>query len=120
MRKVRLLFICMTIGLSFNAYAKTIDISYSGAPVTKSVRLSKGDVVMINTSVDVNTKVLIKVTPVEKVSDHSFTFTSSMEAVSPGRDGAFVDQMYTGANPGWLSYTYTGDNKVEAKFALSP
>lgn len=119
--KINSLFGALLVLLvSCNLFAKTINISYSGKPVLDVVQLAKGDVVMINTSVNVGTRVMIRVSPVGEVNINEFKFTSSMENVTPDRTGSFLDQMFTGANPGWISYTYTGANDVKAKFELIP
>jgi hypothetical protein len=118
MKKVILIAISLIVGFSSNTFAKTVKINYSGSPVSKNVQLAKDDVVMINTSVKVGTKVMINVSPVGNCDINSFTFNSSLENVTPGRKGGFADQMYTGANPGWVSYTYTGPNNITAKFEL--
>jgi len=119
MNKIILIAILL-LSASSNIFAKTIDISYKGSSLTKKMQLSTNDVVMINTTVNIGTRVLISVKPISHVPSHSFTFKSSMMGVNPNRIGEFTDQMYTGANPGWVSYTYTGDKNVQAQFILKP
>ncbi len=110
----------LLLAFSGSLFAKTINIPYAGKAITQDVELAKGDIVMINTTVPIGTRVMTSVSPVGQVNDKEFTFTSSMENAPSDRSGAFLDQMYTGANPGWVSYTYTGMNDVKATFKLNP
>ena len=110
----------MSMGISGMALAQSKNISYSGNAITEELHLAKGDVVTINTHVPVDTMVIIDVRPKCTCADAGFLFQSSMENVAPNRKGGFVDTMFTGAKPGTVSYTFTGEYEMDAIFSISP
>ena len=118
MKKIALLVALLIAGCSNSP--KTLHVAYNGNAVNEKLHLAKGDVVMIDTTVPIGTRVLIEVYPNNNVDANNLTFTSSMENASPNRQGKFVDQMFTGANPGWVSYTFTGDKAADVVFNLHP
>lgn len=112
--------LAITLGLSTMAFAQSKDISFNGKAVTEEIQLSKGDKVTITTHVPVGTKVIIDVQPKCTCAEAGFLFESSMKNVAPKRKGGFSDTMYTGANPGTVSYTFTGEYPMVATFQISP
>lgn len=110
----------VSLGVYGMACAESKDISYDGKPVTEEIHLAKGDKVTINTTVPVNTKVIIDVQPKCDCAAAGFLFESSMENVDPKRKGGFIDNMFTGANPGKVTYTFTGEYEMDATFKISP
>ncbi len=119
MKKIALLTVFLIAGCSNSP--KSLHLAYNGNALNEKMHLAKGDVVTIDTSVPVGTKVLIEVSPNDNNADaNALTFTSSMENAPPNRQGKFVDQMYTGANPGWVSYTFTSDKSADVVFNIHP
>lgn len=108
----------LLLGAAVSAHASSVNIQYDGSPVTKSLSLSNGDVVTINTSIPVNTHMSITMMSGNNSKNNcSHCFNSSVVGIDPYRGSNFVDSIYTGANPGWLNYIYVGDNPM--KFTIN-
>ena len=104
---------------SGNVLADSVSVQYKGSMLTQSFTLSTGDVVTVNTSIPVSTRMLITMTP----GGHpacSHCFNSSVMNVQPERGANFVDTVYTGANPGWLTYTYVGKDPMTFSMQIQP
>ena len=120
MQKSTLVSTLLALGISSSALAQTIHIQYNGTPVKTEVHLEKNDVVMIDTTVKVGRHFFVvgnsKNQSAEEIAN--FHFNSSVVGVEPEREGEFVDSIFAGANPGWVSYTFTGEKAIDAVFTI--
>ena len=120
MQKSIILSTLLALGISSTALASTTHINYNGSRVDTDLHLKKNDVVMIDTTVKIGEHFFVEArlknrTPTEMAN---FTFNSSVVGVHPERRGEFWDSIFTGASPGWVSYTFTGENETDAVFSI--
>lgn len=118
MKKLILMSSMIALGLSASVFAKTTHIKFDGAHVTKVISLKKNDVVEINTTIPVGNCFLVSAAPkvMTDYNSQNFTFISSVENVPPERNGLFMDRICAGANPGFVTYRFTGKKHVIAIF----
>ncbi|MDQ2993646.1 MAG: hypothetical protein M3R00_01695 [Pseudomonadota bacterium] len=122
MKSYLLISALFALGISTNTLGATTNIKYDGTAVTKEIRLTKDDTVVINTTVPVNTKFMVSIKLKKKspIEIANFNFESSVVAVTPYRQGEFVDRIFAGANPGSVTYTFTGKNDSDAVVSVFP
>lgn len=119
MKKLTTIALVALLALSNVAFAKDFYLKYDGKPVEKNMHLNKGDVVHIDTTIPVNTQFFVTATTVGQPDEGNFKFKSSVVGVVPERNDAFTDSIWTGANPGKVTYEFAGDEAVDANFAVS-
>lgn len=119
MKKTLLISALASFALSANAQTFDLDVK-SGNVLQKTLHLEKNDVVMLHTSLEVGQPFQVFAEPKEKSDDAfaNFNFISSLGGVTPERHGEITDLVFAGANPGWVSYTFVGENSVDAVFNI--
>jgi hypothetical protein len=120
MQKSIILSTLLALGISSHTLAKTTHINYNGTRVDTALHLKKNDVVMIDTTVKIGEHFYVeaKLKNPSSAEKANFTFNSSVVGVEPERQCEFWDSIYTGASPGWVSYTFTGKNETDAVFSI--
>lgn len=121
MKKIILLSAILATGVSATTYAKTIDIDFDAHnAISQNLHLEKDDVIMLHTTVPVGVGFMVEVKPTAMTEENisNFNFMSSVVGVEPARQGGFVDFIYAGANPGWVSYTFTGEQPTDVIFQV--
>jgi len=108
--------------LSSGVFAEAFHMQYYGQTIDQVLHLKKGDVVAIDTYIPVNTRfrVVADVPPMNAEAMDNFIFSTSLDSVGPYRHYPFYDNVLTGANPGWMTYTFQGDKEIDAHFRITP
>lgn len=110
----------LSLFVSATVWAKTIHIPFSGGQVEKTLHLAKNDVVKLDTRVEVGQAFFVRVAPLIENEEvmRNFRFASSVVGVEPERQGPFLDTIYAGKNPGWVTYTFLGDKSMKVTFTI--